>query len=53
MSGGAGYVVSSSALHQLIERGFQNGSCRQDGGSEDEEIGLCLAVRTFYIVQFN
>lgn len=51
MSGGGGYVISSSALRQLIQRGFQNGSCRQDGGNEDEEIGLCLTKSDVQILR--
>ncbi|XP_053383131.1 glycoprotein-N-acetylgalactosamine 3-beta-galactosyltransferase 1-like isoform X2 [Mercenaria mercenaria] len=43
MSGGAGYVISSQGLDQLIHGGFENGGCKQDGGNEDVEIGLCLA----------
>ncbi|XP_060592095.1 glycoprotein-N-acetylgalactosamine 3-beta-galactosyltransferase 1-like [Ruditapes philippinarum] len=42
MSGGGGYVISSRGLHQLIHVGFQDADCRQDGGDEDVEIGLCL-----------
>lgn len=45
MSGGAGYVISSSALRNVVNIGFKNGACKQDGGNEDEEIGICLAVR--------
>ncbi|KAL4218212.1 glycoprotein-N-acetylgalactosamine 3-beta-galactosyltransferase [Mactra antiquata] len=43
MSGGAGYVINSRALHNLVTIGFQNGACKKDGGNEDEEMGLCLA----------
>jgi len=45
MSGGAGYVISSRALNDVINIGFKNGSCKPDGGDEDVEIGKCLEVR--------
>ncbi|XP_052852825.1 glycoprotein-N-acetylgalactosamine 3-beta-galactosyltransferase 1 isoform X2 [Drosophila gunungcola] len=44
MSGGAGYVLSKMALHQLINEGFVNSSiCSNRGyGYEDIELGRCL-----------
>ena len=43
MSGGAGYVMSKSALVLLVEKAFKNPMiCRLEGKSEDVEMGLCL-----------
>ena len=55
MSGGGGYVISSRGLRQLVTIGFQDGECRHDGGDEDVEIGLCLAVSDlkYYFLAFK
>ncbi|OWF55768.1 glycoprotein-N-acetylgalactosamine 3-beta-galactosyltransferase 1-like [Mizuhopecten yessoensis] len=42
MSGGAGYVINKQALKQLVEVGFSQNHCLEDGGNEDVEIGKCL-----------
>lgn len=44
MSGGAGYVLSKTALRLFVERAYPNRTiCRQTrGGSEDKEMGVCL-----------
>ncbi|XP_052250815.1 glycoprotein-N-acetylgalactosamine 3-beta-galactosyltransferase 1-like isoform X2 [Dreissena polymorpha] len=42
MSGGAGYVINSRALHDVVNTGFKRGACREDGGDEDVEMGKCL-----------
>ncbi|XP_060085329.1 glycoprotein-N-acetylgalactosamine 3-beta-galactosyltransferase 1-like [Ylistrum balloti] len=42
MSGGAGYVINRQALRQVVEQGFQQNGCLEDGGDEDVEIGRCL-----------
>jgi glycoprotein-N-acetylgalactosamine 3-beta-galactosyltransferase len=39
-AGGAGYVLSRRAVTLLARR--PRGLCRQDGGHEDVELGLCL-----------
>ena len=44
MSGGAGYVLSSRALHDVVHKGFKTGACKEDGGEEDAEMGKCLDV---------
>jgi len=44
MSGGAGYVMSSSGLDALVRVGFPSGACREDGGDEDVEVAKCLKV---------
>ncbi|XP_067950894.1 glycoprotein-N-acetylgalactosamine 3-beta-galactosyltransferase 1-like [Watersipora subatra] len=48
--GGGGYVISKEALERFGTRGFYNHDfCREDGGAEDAEFGLCmknLDVRT-------
>ncbi|XP_052250389.1 glycoprotein-N-acetylgalactosamine 3-beta-galactosyltransferase 1-like [Dreissena polymorpha] len=44
MSGGAGYVISSRALHDLVTTGFQSDACAKDGPNEDVDIGKCLEV---------
>lgn len=41
-SGGAGYVLSLEALTRLVTIGRNPSFCRQDGGSEDVEIGKCM-----------
>jgi len=44
MSGGAGYVLTRSAVDSFISVMGDSSKCRQDGGgSEDVEIGKCLA----------
>ncbi|CAG5130207.1 unnamed protein product [Candidula unifasciata] len=48
-SGGGGYVLSKEALRRLGAKGNDSSICRQDGGAEDAELGLCmerLGVRT-------
>ncbi|KAH3859840.1 glycoprotein-N-acetylgalactosamine 3-beta-galactosyltransferase 1-like [Dreissena polymorpha] len=42
MSGGAGYVLSSRALHDVVHKGFKTGACKEVGGEEDAEMGKCL-----------
>lgn len=41
LSGGAGYVISSAALHLYGQR--PSGVCATDKGSEDVEFGKCMA----------
>ena len=41
-SGGAGYILSKEALRRLGVHGRNSSLCRQDGGSEDAEMGHCL-----------
>lgn len=43
MSGGAGYVLSKTAVEKFLMALNEGSTCRQDtGGSEDVEIGRCL-----------
>ena len=43
MSGGAGYVLSKTALTRLIQKGFNGHQCQEgDKGIEDLYIGKCL-----------
>ncbi|XP_045182180.1 glycoprotein-N-acetylgalactosamine 3-beta-galactosyltransferase 1-like [Mercenaria mercenaria] len=50
MSGGAGYVISNSALRQLVEFGFNQEKCpvvpneEDPENGEDVEIGRCLNI---------
>jgi glycoprotein-N-acetylgalactosamine 3-beta-galactosyltransferase len=41
-SGGAGYVLSKEALTRFANKGRNSKICRQDGGMEDVEIGICM-----------
>lgn len=44
MSGGAGYVLTKTAVDRFVDIMGDSAKCRQDGGgSEDVEIGKCLA----------
>ncbi|XP_060084504.1 glycoprotein-N-acetylgalactosamine 3-beta-galactosyltransferase 1-like [Ylistrum balloti] len=42
MSGGAGYVMSQSALRMIVEDGLQKDLCPRDGNDEDVDVGRCL-----------
>lgn len=53
MSGGGGYVMSSRALHDVMNIGFKKGSCKGDGGDEDVEIGKCLEVSSNLLFWVN
>ena len=41
-SGGAGYVLSKEALTRFANKGRNSKICRQDGGYEDVELGICM-----------
>ena len=41
-SGGAGYVLSKEALTRFANKGRNSKICRQDGGDEDVELGICM-----------
>ena len=44
MSGGAGYVLTKTAVDRFIGVMGNASKCRQDGaGAEDVEMGKCLA----------
>lgn len=50
MSGGAGYVMSQTALRMLVEDGLNRQKCTMDGHDEDVDVGRCLetvGVRTY------
>lgn len=42
MSGGAGYVMSQTALRMLVEDGLNRDRCDRDGNDEDVDVGRCL-----------
>lgn len=42
-SGGAGYILSRKSLEVFVTKGLSGAvKCRQDGGAEDAEIGICM-----------
>ncbi|XP_064612313.1 glycoprotein-N-acetylgalactosamine 3-beta-galactosyltransferase 1-like [Liolophura sinensis] len=41
-AGGAGYILSKAALVKLYKYGKNESNCRQDGGMEDIEMGVCM-----------
>jgi len=49
MSGGAGYILSSRALQDIVEIAFRKGVCKQTNRNEDVQIGLCLQVRLIIV----
>lgn len=45
-AGGAGYVLSKAALEKFYKYGRNESNCRQDGGMEDIEMGVCMESLT-------
>ncbi|KAK7008924.1 glycoprotein-N-acetylgalactosamine 3-beta-galactosyltransferase 1, partial [Biomphalaria glabrata] len=41
-SGGGGYVISKEALRRFGTKAVNSTLCREDGGDEDVEFGLCM-----------
>uniref|UniRef100_A0A0B7AYV3 Glycoprotein-N-acetylgalactosamine 3-beta-galactosyltransferase 1 n=2 Tax=Arion vulgaris TaxID=1028688 RepID=A0A0B7AYV3_9EUPU len=41
-SGGSGYVISKEALYRFGTRAINTTICREDGGDEDVEFGICM-----------
>ncbi|CAL1546932.1 unnamed protein product [Lymnaea stagnalis] len=41
-SGGGGYVISKEALRRFGKKAVNSTVCREDGGDEDVEFGICM-----------